>query len=89
MSKSATETSTQEVKTQPVASETVNTTDNKSKGKQTESKYTIDELAASAEALFDTRPECVIAALREKEITECTKEKAEKIVTAFNKREVK
>lgn len=89
MPKSVTENSTQEVKAQSVVSETMNTTENKAKGKQTESKYTIEELAANAEELFNTRPECVIAALREKEITECTKEKAERIVKEFNIREVK
>jgi hypothetical protein len=50
--------------------------------------YTIEEYAANAEELFHTRPECVIAALKEKNITECGKAQAEKIINAFNKREV-
>lgn len=56
---------------------------------QKEDVYTIEEFAANAEVLFHTRPECVIAALRERGIAECGKAQAEKIVNAFNKREVK
>lgn len=51
--------------------------------------YTVGEFAANAEELFHTRPECVIAALKEVNITECGKAQAEKIVNAFKKREVK
>jgi len=89
VSKTATETGRQEAKTNPAGLETDGTTDGKAKGKQAESEYTARELAANAEMLFATRPECVAAALREKEITKCTKERAEKIVRAFMKREVK
>ncbi len=89
MSKTAAETDKQEVKTNPAGLKTAGTTDGRAKGKQAESEYTAGELAADAEMLFATRPECVLAALREKEITKCTKERAEKIVRAFMKREVK
>ena len=51
--------------------------------------YTVGEFAANAEELFHTRPECVIAALKEVNITECGKAQAEKIVNAFKKSEVK
>lgn len=57
-------------------------------GKQKESVYTMEELAANAEAVFHTSPECVSAALRQAGITECTKGKAEEIVKEFRGRKV-
>ena len=57
--------------------------------KKRESVYTVDELCSSAQALFFTRPECVRAALKEKNIMKCSRSEAEKIVRAFVKKEVK
>ncbi len=53
------------------------------------SEYTIDELAAGAEAAFGCMPEMVMAALMEKKITKCSKAEAAEIVEAFKKKEVK
>ena len=53
-----------------------------------EPTYTVQELAAAAEA-FGTRPEVVSAALKLRNITKTTKKNAEEIVKAFLKREVK
>lgn len=57
--------------------------------KRQEAVYTVEEFAANAEAIFGTSYECVSAALKEKGITECTKQEAVAIVKAFCKREVK
>lgn len=51
--------------------------------------YTLEEFVANAEDIFGTGSECVYAALKEREITECTKSKAIGIVKAFCGREVK
>ena len=59
------------------------------KPKPQESIYSAEELAAGAETLFGTRPECVAAALREKGITKCTKKEAGDIVGRFIRKEVK
>lgn len=53
-----------------------------------ESVYTIDEFCGNAQALFNTMPECVRAALKESGIKECEKSEAEKIVKQFMKKEV-
>lgn len=59
------------------------------KAKGQEAVYTVEELAAGAETLFRTRPECVTAAFREKGITACTREEAGEIVGRFIRKEVK
>ncbi len=59
------------------------------KSKRKEPVYTVDEFCKCAQALFYTRPECVRAALREKNITQCSKTEAEKAVKDFIKKEVK
>ncbi|MCI8564297.1 MAG: hypothetical protein HFH69_12435 [Lachnospiraceae bacterium] len=61
----------------------------KPKAKGQEAVYTVEELAAGAETLYGTRPECVTAALREKGITACAKEEAGEIVGRFIRKEVK
>lgn len=52
------------------------------------SVYTAAEFAANAQAVFGTMPDIVSAALRQEGITECTREKAQKIIQDFVKREV-
>ncbi len=56
--------------------------------KEGASVYKAEELAAGAEEAFGTTQECVLAALRQDGITECTKEEADKIVKAFRGRKV-
>ncbi|MDE7313595.1 MAG: hypothetical protein K2N87_18560 [Eubacterium sp.] len=56
--------------------------------RKNESVYKAEELAAGAEDTFGTTPECVLAALRQAGITECTKEEAAKAVKAFRERKV-
>lgn len=53
-----------------------------------ESVYSIAELSGATTAL-GTRPECIMAALRESEKTEFTLPEAKQIVNKFLKREVK
>lgn len=57
--------------------------------KQIESVYTLEELAGSARQLFGVREECVVAALKAVNITECTVSKAKEIIEEFIQREVK
>ncbi len=64
-------------------------TNNEKKYNQKKSVYTIDEFCNNAKNLFNTMPECVRAALKEKGIEQCDKEEAEKIVKEFMKKEVK
>lgn len=54
-----------------------------------ESVYSAGELAANARKIFGTRQECVEAALRSADKTECTVSEAKKIVEKFLKKEVK
>lgn len=54
-----------------------------------ESEYTIEELADGAGNIFNTRRECVIAALKVAGVTTCTVSKAKELVDAFLKKEVK
>lgn len=54
-----------------------------------ESVYTVDEFCSNAKSLFNTMPECVRAALKEKGIEQCSKTEAEKTVMEFMKKEVK
>ena len=53
--------------------------------KQKESAYTAFELAA----LFGTRKECVLAALKEAGVQSCTLDRAKELVEKFRKKEVK
>ena len=57
--------------------------------KRKESVYSASELANNAFALFETRPECVTAALKADNKTECTLSRAKEIVEKFIKKEVK
>lgn len=50
--------------------------------------YTASELVSGALAVFNTSPDIVAAALREKNITGCTKTEADRIVREFLKRRV-
>lgn len=54
-----------------------------------ESVYPASELAANAKKLFNTRQECVVAALRAAGKSECTVSEAKIIVEKFLKKEVK
>ena len=57
-----------------------------------ESEYTIEELADGAGNIFNTRRECVVAALKVAGVTMCTMctvSKAKELVDAFLKKEVK
>ena len=63
------------------------------KGKKTkktlsESMYSVSELVANAKKTFGLRQECVAAALKAAEKTECTLAEAKEIVRGFLKREV-
>ena len=53
-----------------------------------ETKYDVAEFVEVAETVFDTMPECVMAAFRCKGITQATKSEAMKIVSEFLKKEV-
>lgn len=57
--------------------------------KITESEYTAEELAANAEKIFNTRSECVAAALKTADVTKCSISKAKEIVKKFLTKEVK
>lgn len=57
--------------------------------KPKESVYAASELANSASLRFNTRPECVAAALKSANVTECTLSQAKEIVDKFIKKEVK
>lgn len=54
-----------------------------------ESEYTIEELVDGAGNIFNTRRECVVAALKVAGVTMCTVSKAKELVDAFLKKEVK
>ncbi len=56
---------------------------------QTESVYTLEELSGSARQLFGVREECIVAALKAVNITECTVSKAKEIIENFISKEVK
>ena len=62
---------------------------NKASKTPQESVYSVSELAANARKIFDTRQECVAAALRAAGKSECTVSEAKKIVEKFLKKEVK
>lgn len=59
------------------------------KKKQKEAVYYEKEFIDNALTIFNVRPECVAAALREKNVVKCTKAEAKTIVSAFMKKEVK
>ena len=61
----------------------------KERKKALESVYSIDELATNARKIFGTRQECVIAALKAADKSECTVSEAKKIVEKFLRREVR
>lgn len=63
--------------------------DEKKVPKQKESAYTAAELADNATALFGTRKECVLAALKEAGVQSCTLARARELVEKFRKKEVK
>ncbi len=50
--------------------------------------YSVQEFADCAHSLFGTRPECVMAALKSADISECTVSEAKKTVKDFLNREV-
>lgn len=56
---------------------------------QAESEYTTEEFANNAKSLFNTRKECVVAALRAASVTKTTVFNAKRIVDEFLKKEVK
>lgn len=60
-----------------------------SRKEKKESVYSAEEFVENAEDIFQTKPECVQAALRENGITECTKTEAKNAVEKFMKKEVK
>lgn len=53
-----------------------------------ESLYTVEELAAAAQAVFRTNSDIVTAALRTAGVKKATQKEAAKIVEAFRKKEV-
>ncbi|MBQ6091356.1 MAG: hypothetical protein IJL07_08850 [Lachnospiraceae bacterium] len=59
------------------------------KAEQQESVYTVAEFAENSDKLFNTKPECVVAALRAAEKETCTLSEAREIVDKFLKKEVK
>lgn len=59
-----------------------------SKNIQGESMYSCNELAANAGKIFNTRQECVTAALKAAGKSECTVSEAKEIVGNFLKKEV-
>lgn len=54
-----------------------------------EAVYSLSEFAVNAGEIFETRQECVAAALKAAGKTECTISEAKEIVDKFLKREVK
>lgn len=56
---------------------------------QKESVYSVKELAANARKIFNTRQECVVAALKVDGKAEYTVSEAKEIVEKFLKKEVK
>lgn len=61
----------------------------KTVAKPVESTYKVTELANNAKKLFNTRPECVTAALKAANKETSTVKEAKSIVEAFLKKEVK
>jgi len=62
----------------------------KSKPKQDIKKqeYTVEEFAQQSKSLFQTKPECVVAAFQLANITQATEEQAKKIIKSFLEMEV-
>ena len=65
-----------------------NTRKAKNKAKCKEAVYTASEFVAAAQSVFNTSPDIVAAALREENITACTKAEAKGIVQDFLGRKV-
>lgn len=55
---------------------------------QTESVYTVEELAVNAKEVFGTNYECVVAALKAANISQCTVSEAKETVKVFLEKEV-
>lgn len=55
---------------------------------EVESTYSVDELTACAQQVFQASPDIVKAALRLAGVTKTTQKEAAKIVAAFRKKEV-
>lgn len=53
------------------------------------SVYSVEEFAAAARSLFGVGPDLVVAALKSRKLSECTREEAEKAVRDFASKEVK
>ena len=51
-------------------------------------EYTLDEFAQQSKSLFQTHPECVVAAFQLATITQATEEQAKKIIKSFLEMEV-
>lgn len=62
----------------------------KTKSKQDIKKqeYTVEEFAQQSKSLFQTQPECVVAAFEIAGVKKATKEQAKKIVKSFLEMEV-
>lgn len=56
---------------------------------QVESVYSAEEFVANANSVFNVRSECVAAALKAANVTNCTITKAKQIVEKFMTKEVK
>ena len=48
-------------------------------------EYTVEEFAQQSKSLFQTQPECVVAAFQLANITQATEEQAKKIIKSFLK----
>lgn len=58
-------------------------------GSKDESVYSVDDFASAAYSLFNVGPDLVVAALRSRNLTKCTKVEAAEAVKAFVSKEVK
>ncbi len=56
---------------------------------QEDSIYTVEELAENSTYLFSVRAECVVAALKDASIKECTVSKADEVIKSFMRKEIK
>lgn len=61
----------------------------KNAGSEDKSIYSIDDFASAAYSLFKVGPDLVVAALRSKNLTKCTKAEAAAAVKDFVSKEVK
>lgn len=51
-------------------------------------EYTVEEFAQQSKSLFQTQPECVVAAFQLANVTQATEEQAKKIIKSFLEMEV-